>query len=271
MTTLQTYNKPSSRWCFTLNNYEGYPEFACTYMIYGKEIGENGTPHLQGYCVFAKVKRLSAVKKLLPTAHWEIARGTTDDNVNYCSKEGDFVEVGERPKSRKEVGEDNKARWADVIRAAKEGTCEEEYPKEFVCYNATITRLNNTLVADIPVYEGIWAHGPPGTGKSRWARETYPNHYKKMANRWWDGYEGEEEVILDDFSHKHAKGLGYYLKIWCDHGAFRAEFKGGSRVIRPKVFVVTSNYTIQQLFGEDPDEAQAVQRRFSNHYFAPPL
>ena len=68
------------------------------YVIIGKEVGESGTPYLQGYITFHKNKRLSPVKIIHPRAHWEIARESTDECIKYCSKDGDFHEIGERPK-----------------------------------------------------------------------------------------------------------------------------------------------------------------------------
>lgn len=58
--------------------------------IYGFEKGENGTPHIQGYVRFKNQKGFKALKKLLPTAHFEKAKGSDRDNFKYCSKEGDF-------------------------------------------------------------------------------------------------------------------------------------------------------------------------------------
>lgn len=82
----------SRLWVFTLNN----PPFengewnvqAATWLFYQKEIGASGTPHLQGAVRFANAKSLVGAKEALGHgAHLEIARGTIDEIVKYCSKD----------------------------------------------------------------------------------------------------------------------------------------------------------------------------------------
>ena len=44
----------------------------------------------------------------------------------------------------------------------------------------------------------LW--GPSGTGKSRWVAATWPDAFwKAPESKWWDGYSGQETVVLDDF------------------------------------------------------------------------
>lgn len=85
---------PAKRWCFTLNNYTEleyssivliFKEKGHAYII-GDEIGENnGVPHLQGYVEFkTKCRPIGTVG--IPTIHWEKAKGTPFENLQYCSK-----------------------------------------------------------------------------------------------------------------------------------------------------------------------------------------
>jgi len=66
---------------FTLNNYtpeevESLKICGSKYLIFGKEIGDSGTPHLQGYMWFPTLKSLKQVKSINPRAHWEQQKGS---------------------------------------------------------------------------------------------------------------------------------------------------------------------------------------------------
>lgn len=98
----------STRWCITLNNYteEDIAQWdvvlqdglVVRYGIYGKEVGEAGTPHLQGFVILNQPARLTALKALLGDGiHAEFAKGTSKQASIYCKKEGDFFEYGDFP------------------------------------------------------------------------------------------------------------------------------------------------------------------------------
>lgn len=88
---------PSKRWCFTLNNYSEdqfehlarmFDDFS-TIWIMGREIGESGTPHIQGYVEFEKTTR--PIEKIgIKEIHWEKTKGTRQQNLDYCCKDGNF-------------------------------------------------------------------------------------------------------------------------------------------------------------------------------------
>ena len=71
---------PARKWVFTLNNYteadieriKGVLKAdACYYAVVGKEVGESGTPHLQGFVHFkARIRLTAPCKKLHDKAHW---------------------------------------------------------------------------------------------------------------------------------------------------------------------------------------------------------
>lgn len=97
----------STRWCFTLNNYTDVDQAllraigqtdVIRYLVFGREVGLNNTPHLQGFAIFASNHRLRAVRLLFGTrGHYEVARGTSIQAATYCKKDDDFEEFGQVP------------------------------------------------------------------------------------------------------------------------------------------------------------------------------
>ena len=79
--------------------------------------------------------------------------------------------------------------------------------------------------------------GEPGTGKSKWALDNFPNAYWKQRGNWWDGYH-HDEVVLDDF-------YGWLpfdtLLRLLDRYPLLVETKGGQASFIAKTIVITSN------------------------------
>jgi hypothetical protein len=168
------------RWCFTLNNYteaelaavKALPPADYHFAICGKEVGDKGTPHLQGFLHFKKKQRLSALKKLLARAHWEKARGSDSDNQEYCCKEGEVILTIGVPV------EGNRSDLSDAVVAVKAGRGMAEIARDFsevyVKYGRGLRDLA-LLVGQKPrdfKTEVIVITGPSGVGKSRLADST---------------------------------------------------------------------------------------------------
>lgn len=272
---------PALRWCFTWNNYtprdvcdvEEFAKDHCSYLIYGKEKGKEGTPHLQGF--FRLQSRMSLTRlKVLLGKHPHFEKAVADDakNIEYCSKEGEFVEFGDRPEAlevQKAQGEREKNRWQLAVELARNGLVDEVDPQIQVSFWGNLQKIrvaHQPPVQDLPDLENWWFYGVPGTGKSTEARKRWPGLFSKPQNKWWDAYQNEETVLIDDFDHS-GRPLGHYLKIWTDKFGFQGEIKGSSLTIRPKRFVITSNYSIMEIFGDDPELCSAILRRFKVVFF----
>jgi len=255
----------SRGWCFTINNYtngdsDKVKKLDAKYVVCGIEKGDKEqTPHLQGYMYFDTLKSLAQVKKLLHRAHWEAAKGTGQQNKEYCSKEGNLlIEKGDIPADKAK----NLTDWAAIRQFCKEGRMEEIDDKTFVQRYTTIRAIAKDYAQKcepMPNTTGEWWYGPSGSGKSKTARETYPDAYIKGVNKWWDGYRNEEVVIIEDLD-KFNVSMGGDLKRWCDHYSFPAEIKGGGMNIRPKKIIITSQYDIHEIW-EDQATVDALNRR----------
>lgn len=265
----------SRGWCFTLNNHTAEERRAvrhidCNYIIYGKEVGDKGTPHLQGYLQFQNKKSFLQIKKLLPRAHLENTRGSIKSNVRYCSKEDpEPFEKGKRPADPQEKGRIQKEKWTNLRTLAKEGKLEDisvQNPQIWVQNYKTLKQIASDHVVRPPNLKdccGLWVHGGFGTGKSHLVRTKYPDAFIKDPNKWWDGYQGEDVVILEDLDPTTASFQGRKFKLWADKYSFKGETKGSSTLwIRPKLFIVTSQYTPEELWPKDEKTCSAIRDRY---------
>lgn len=255
-------------WCFTINNPTSWDDNdleklveATQYLCYGKEVGENQTPHYQGYCYFKEKKSLLQLKEFIPRAHLERQRGSFEQAITYCQKDGNWQEWGTRPSGPS----GQKSQWKEVLQLARLGKMQEiedKHPAIFLRYHSKLLGLHKPERPIIlQILENEWWHGPTGSGKSKtlWAR--YPEHYQKPLNKWWDGYDNQETVAIEEWSPKN-EVTASFLKIWADRYPFSAEVKGGTlQKIRPKRIIVLSNYTPEECFSNEQD-LLPIRRRF---------
>jgi len=242
------------------------PPASYDYLVYGREVGESGTPHLQGYIAFKERQRLSKIARWVPRAHWEPMISTPEEASAYCKKDGDFSEEGVLPNGERGAGV-IRDRYKDALEAAKSGSIDDIPPGLLLRHWRVIHEIQRYYAprqAELDGPCGVWIYGPSGAGKTHKAIHDYPGAYRKTFNKYWCNYSGEETVILDDVSPNHAGWLSDFLKHWSDKWAFPAEFKMGAfrQPIRPKTFVVTSQYRIKDIWPGEKEIQDALTRRF---------
>lgn len=205
-------NSRSRGWAWTLNNYTEVEvteldNIVCDYIIYGKESGaDKHTPHLQGYIYFKNAISFSSIKKKLPKrCHIEPANGSPQQNVAYCSKEGDTKVRGTQPTMGKRT---------DLI-AIKDAIVKGETTVDQIAledpivvhqYGRVLDRIED--IAHRSKYRTEmttcdWLTGSTGSGKSHKAFQNFDPATHYLLNTedkgWWDGYTGQETVIINDF------------------------------------------------------------------------
>jgi len=255
---------------YTLNNYTAEEEKAtqeikAKYHLYGRELGSSGTPHLQGLIQFPTPRSFSSVKKLLPRAHLEVCKDL-GCSVQYCKKDNDFWESGPapsvgRPKEVERMERNKRLRTGSLNELVASGELSILDVRKLK--NARLDLDQEGAATSTDSVRGVWYWGPPGTGKSHKARTDFPDAFIKAQNKWFDGYVGQEAIILDDFD---CKELGHYLKIWTDKWACSGEVKGGTVSLKHTVFLITSNYHPDELW--DGHMVEAIKRRFKITHFA---
>lgn len=288
---MESQNSRAKRWCFTLNN----PTFSeendlqqnvriqAEYCIYGRERGELGTRHLQGFITFQTRKAFKTVKKIVgDRAHLETTKGTVKQNQDYCSKDGDIWEWGvPPPEQSKKGGDATKRKWEDARAAAKEGRFDDIPSDMWIRYRSAWKQeyteemnRNITEIRDITLKDHFyWIWGPTGTGKSHLARaiarflDPSQPPYLKALNKWWNGYKGQKVTLIEEATPDTCRYLASLFKQWCDKWPFTAEVKGGSyeNGIRPAYIIITSNYSIEECFPNVSD-SDPMKRRCTEFF-----
>lgn len=255
----------SRAWCFTLNNYTEedvitFHDLECEYIIVGKEMGESGTPHLQGYVYFANARSFASMKKLNGKTHFEKAKGSPMDNYKYCSKEGNFYEKGTMPSQGK------RAVHNDVRKAVADGVGMREIAK-MDGVNYQTLRSAELLMRYVEKKRDfktqvVWLYGEPGSGKTRYAydNEKFDDiHLQNASNlKYFQEYDAHPVVILDEVDSDTSYVA---LKALCDMYPYSVEFKGGSRQFLARRIYITSLYPPQVLFQCRPHQGLEMLRR----------
>lgn len=253
--------------CFTLNNYTE-AEYRlildmrnkCKFLVVGKEVGENGTPHLQGYANFDKRTRFTALKKLMPRAHIEKANGTDQQNLEYCTKQDKEAFVHGEPQSSGKRNDLKKVCEA-VLEKKTIAEVATAFPEVYVKYSRGIEHLVSLLhkkrdVNDPPLISWIW--GAAGVGKTRIAYDQLPHDeiYMKDGTQWWDGYTQQQCILIDDFDGKWP--FRDFLRL-LDRYPYRGQFKGGYVEINSPIIIITCEFPPDK-FWQDNALAQVTRR-----------
>ena len=174
------------------------------------ERGESGNVHLQYIVQFTTAKRLNGVRAAVnDQTHWEPIYGSIAQARAYVTKEATRIdgpwEYGQIAASGKRRGYD------EAVDAVMQGTplqrVAREFPGIWVAHGRGLIDLRKQLGLDAdrrsfgPEGPEVWVlWGPSGTGKSRFVAKRWPKAFWKSPEaKWWDGYAGQEVVVLDDF------------------------------------------------------------------------
>ena len=260
-------NRPAKKWVFTLNNPQPeeialVKDLECAHLVFGEEVGANGTPHLQGYINFRKAKRMTGLKKILPRAHWEICK-ESEAAINYCKKDGKYFEKDTRHQGKRNDWDDIK----EMAYMGKFGDIAKKYPGAMARYGRGIVKLPQ--YRNISLNDRDWVtevhvrYGEPGSGKTRWFYEQYPDLWPMHRdNNFWSEYYGQETVLFDDFDGSWIKRSDF-LKL-TDRYAMQIRQIGGWANWNPRRILITSNWHPDQWYRSDAENTrEAVRRRLT--------
>lgn len=237
---------------------------------YGQlERGEEGTIHWQVIIQSDRSRRFAWIKRTISNSiHVENVADLEESKV-YCSKEetrlcGPF-EFG----TFTVTGRGTRSDLQSAAMAIDEGLSLREiglrYPTQWIRYHnglSSLYRLRATAYeTDYRVVRKIYIHGSSGTGKSRFiyemGREGHLGTYWKFRGfstltPWFDGYGGENTLVLDEFRGRESGiDFGFLLEI-LDGYPLRLPVRHGYAYAAWTTVIVISNSLPMFLYqGED--------------------
>lgn len=249
-------------WCFTNFNLSfDYNSLGADYYCYGVETcPTTGNVHHQGYCEFSTNRRLTTLKKLENTIHWETRKGTQDEAIDYCSKDGQFIEHGTK---KEYVGKGKRTDLDQVKKLVAEGkgmgeiyeVCTSFQALRFAEAGLKYKETKRTWKPNV-----YWYWGATGTGKTKLAVEQASiyngadyNFWMSGKNlKWFEGYDAHKNVIFDDFRPEHCE-FSDLLRL-LDRYEYRVECKGGSRQFLAENIWITTTSPPESLYHNKTDE-----------------
>lgn len=239
------------------------------YIVIGTEIcPSTGRMHSQIYVEFNQPVTRGQAQTYMnaPKAHCEPRKGTREQARDYCMetlarpatetmlREGrapgktlSYIEWGDWDKG----GQGARSDIVDLRSDIQLGMSDVElYEKHTAMWRHDRAARNYRMVLLEKQYkEEGWKkknveifYGPTGTGKTRRAiEEAGENYFMKFraTGEWWDGYAGEDTIILDEFDGGASK-MTAILQL-CDGYYAKLPIKGGFIVMKPRKIIFTSN------------------------------
>lgn len=269
----------SKYYCFTINNYGPnevlslsnlVPSGIASYVVYGFEVGENGTRHIQGYVELPRRLRINQIVALLGgRAHVERRLGTGDQAAQYCKKDGNFREDGEISVSGQGHRSDLDALHSSLREKRSIAQISDDHFGSFLRYERSIKsyKFIHSVPRDpdnppsVVVYWGL-----TGLGKTRaiWLNApSVSDVWVYPGKGWFDGFEDNRIALFDDFRGSSME-LHLLLQV-LDRYPLKVRIKGSHVNWNPQEIYLTSNIAPEEWYPNvDQASRDALIRRFTN-------
>lgn len=224
--------------------------------------GTTGLIHWQILAQTSKKVTLAQLKRcFVPQAHVELSRSSAADAYVWKEDtriEGSQFEMGEKPLNRS-----SKEDWEKIFESAKQGKLHEIPADVKIRHYSALKRIRVDFMENIPRdnVQVRFLTGPTGTGKTRlaWDEAGTSAYIKNPNTKWWDGYRGQQNVIIDEFTGRIDIS---YLLTWFDNYPCMVEVKGFTVPLAATNFWVTSNLSLEDCYKEaNEEQLKALKRR----------
>lgn len=241
----------SRRWCFTLNNHttDEYNDIIKHFdtknalFCIGEEIGESETPHLQGYIEFKNPRSFESIKKINKRLHIEKAKGSREQNITYCTKDGKFKSNFPLPRKQRLLQKYTNTVWKE--------------------WQQNILNIINTPPDDRTIN---WIYDPIGnTGKSYLARYLMLTHdiilcdgkatdvFNQLKTFIDEHPDKDPTIVILDVPRHSFEYINYGMLEKLKNGfLYSGKYEGGQLIFEPPhVFVFANEEPDYSKFSED--------------------
>lgn len=198
-------------------------------------------------------------------------KGSILDNVKYCSKEGNFVEFGDRPPEERSRTDLQHLYFAVKSGQSDIDLCENGF---FGSWSRNMKACDRVRSYFRPKTEGrkvILHIGRTRTGKTRSVFDKYPDVYETPISgdktQWYDGYQGQKVALLDEYSGQQT--LCNILKIIDEWYVRSVGIKGAFTWWNPHIIYITTNVHPRTWYNWEgrEDQEEALRARFNGGIF----
>ncbi len=220
----------SRNWCFTDFELLDFPKIYKAYDDIIRYVGwgletcpKTGKKHYQGWIQFENPKRMSRVKSIIDSKkiHVERCKGSALQNNDYCEKDGMFESLGTF------VTQGQRTDLEIIKKKIKDNVsmlsiADDHFETYLRCHKGLTKYKEMNLKETTKKFrkvEVILLSGPTGTNKTRTAMEEATYKIQGSELQWFDGYEGEKCICIDEYANdvKITKLLalldGYQLRL----------------------------------------------------------
>lgn len=225
----------------------------------GRQGGDQGYLHWQFICLLKTKARRPTLVRLFPGVHAELSYCEAANE--YCRDgtgvPGTQFEHGSRPVKRNSSQD-----WASILSAAKDGLLDSIPPDIVIRYYGSLKRIAADNIRPVAVEcstKVFW--GKTNTGKSHtaWKEAGLDAFIKNPNTKWWDGYRGQRNVIIDEFRGRIDIS---YLLLWTDKYPRTVEVKGTTVPLLCENIWILSNLPPDKWYPDaDEETLQALMRR----------
>lgn len=235
------------------------------FICFEKKLGDSGAPELQGY-LYSEPKKNKLyerqLKTLIPRAQFSQGLYSSAHIANFCKKDETNVwSCGTYPLQDQRTDLD---KFVDDIEHNNPPLNHmlKKYPTIMTRYPNLRNQIRDIFIP-VPLtrdeLDNEWHYGGDVVGKSSAIRDAYPNAYIHSKTKWWDGYDREEVVVFEDADKNFMKRHVWEFKQWADHYHVNVEVRRGMMKIRPLKLIVTSRYTIEEVFPNRHDQMKLLR------------